>query len=71
MGFSLSRLKPKRTAKQPSLTNKEATFTRRGNKSLQGKKKGAKLDNEDLAKLNRARGKVVRKAQKRAGSRRR
>lgn len=58
----------KKKAKQNPISNKDIKEVRDMNKNLQGKKKGAKIDNKDLAKHNRARGKTARSFQKRTRS---
>jgi|TARA_R110000744_G_scaffold279961_2_gene392089 hypothetical protein len=69
MGISVSRMEPdKKKAKQKPMSNKEIKSTRDMNKNLQGKKKGAKIDNKDLAEHNRARGRTARTFQKRTRS---
>ena len=59
---------PRKRKRLRKLSPKEIKKIRDMNKSLQGKKKGAKIDNKDLAEHNRARGRTVRTLQKRTRS---
>ena len=63
--------KPKKNAKQRSLSNKEVSI-RTGNTRTISKDPNfaSQTRNKELAGYNKARGKVVKKLQKRAGSRR-
>ena len=63
--------KPKKTAKQRSMSNKEVS-NRKGNTQTISKNPNyaSQQRNKELAGHNKARGKVVKKLQKRAGSRR-